>query len=217
MAAAPVVLSHWYKLLENLQASPMEFYGSVEQAVERRQVPDTERTRVDYFEGGAFSAKREYLRVRRGRLVFDICGAPFGTGFFVSWWLGELRSGPLMLLAIVAGMLFVTSLIFRVLGAGAGLLFFFVGVPAILWFLARHTPEELAGWDDPILVIPWIGPLYERWFRPLTYYKIDTTLMFQQAVHASVLDIVDDLTNTKGLRALSEDERKPILGQFFQR
>lgn len=26
-------------------------------------------------------------RVRRQELLFDICGAPFGNSFFVSWWL----------------------------------------------------------------------------------------------------------------------------------
>ena len=32
------------------------------------------------------SAKREYLRMQRGKYAFDICAAPFGNGFFVSWW-----------------------------------------------------------------------------------------------------------------------------------
>jgi hypothetical protein len=39
---------------------------------------------------GLLSAKREYLHVRRGKLAFDICGAPFGTGFFLSCWLAEM-------------------------------------------------------------------------------------------------------------------------------
>ena len=88
------VISHWYKLIENLQASSMEFYSSIESAIQRRQVPDTKPSRVDWRESGFTSARREYLRVARGRHVFDICGAPFGTGFFVSWWLGEARPSP---------------------------------------------------------------------------------------------------------------------------
>ncbi len=51
-------------------------------------------------EGGLFSGSREYLRVKRQEHVFDVCGAPFGRAFFVSWWLTEqqgcLRSLPLI-------------------------------------------------------------------------------------------------------------------------
>ncbi len=33
---------------------------------------------------------RIYQRIGRKKLVFDVCGAPFGKGFFVSWWMGPL-------------------------------------------------------------------------------------------------------------------------------
>jgi len=214
VAATPVVLSHWSKLVEGLQASPMEFYAAVEESVRRREMPESACSRVDYFEGGAMSAKREYLRVRRKRLVLDICGAPFGKGFFFSWWLGELRSGPGMLVGILFGLAILLFLAFQI-GTSIGILFFLFGIPAILWFLVNHAPEEFAGWDDPILGIPFVGPVYQRLFRPQTYYKIDTASMFQSAVHAAVLEIVDDLSKGKGLRALSEADRQPTLREFF--
>src|ERR1051326_5659672 len=97
------VISHWCTLIENLQASPMEFYGAVEAAISRRQVPETTNDHVEYKESGVLSAKRVYLHVTREKLVFDICGAPFGTGFFVSWWLveKELSLSPWVRIAIV--------------------------------------------------------------------------------------------------------------------
>ncbi len=164
-ATPSIVFSHWYQLIENLQASPLEFYKAVEQAIERREVPDAERSRVDWREGGLFSAKREYLRVRRKEFIFDICSAPFGNGFFVSWWLGEVPSGFLALLA----------------------------------------------------EIPVIGAFIQRFVRPATYYKLDTAHMFQESVRRAVLDVIDEMTTAKGLRALTELERKPILREFFQR
>ena len=85
------ILGHWSILIEGLQASPMEFYTQIEAALEQRKIPDIKRSRVDWREGGILSAKREYLRVTRREHILDICGAPFGTGFFVSWWLGEHR------------------------------------------------------------------------------------------------------------------------------
>lgn len=93
-----VVFSNWYHLLEGVKASPLEFYASVDRALERRQVPDSRSSRVEWKEGGLLSAKREYLRIRRKEYVFDICAAPFGDAFFVSWWLGEIPSGILALL-----------------------------------------------------------------------------------------------------------------------
>lgn len=161
MAARLLIISHWYQLIENLQTSPMDFYGAVERTVEARQLPDARTSRVDWREGGLMSAKREYLRVTRKQHVFDICGAPFGNGFFVSWWLGE--------------------------------------------------PEGcLTGF-------PFIGAALDFVRQPRTYYQYDTALMFQSAVHSAVLEVVDGLIKAKGLRALSELERKPILREFFGR
>ena len=37
------ILSHWYHLTEGLQFSSKAFYTAVEQAVERRKLPDVQR------------------------------------------------------------------------------------------------------------------------------------------------------------------------------
>lgn len=162
--APTLVISHWYNLLEGLQASPKEFYTAVEEAIRKRQVPDVKWFRADFPEGGPLSPRREYLRVTRRDHVFDICGAPFGNGFFVSWWLGELPGGCLALL----------------------------------------------------LAIPLLNLIVAPFVR-MTYYKIDTALMFQECVRLSVLEVIDGMTSAKGLRALSDLERKPILKELFKR
>ncbi len=217
-ASAPIVFSHWYQLIENLQASPMEFYASVEEGIKRRQLPDAKVSRVDWREGGLFSAQREYLRVGRGRNVFDICGAPFGNGFFVSWWLGELPSpyGPLALLGLGVGIFLLSGFFTMLFGTFAGLILAIPGIPLLFWVFARYLVGQVEGWDDALAAMPLLGGLYVRWFRPATYYRIDTALMFQSAVHQAVLGVVDEMTKAKGLRALSELERKPMLRQFFQ-
>jgi hypothetical protein len=104
------VQGHWSTLIENLQASPKEFFASVEKQIDRRRVPAMEYSRVDWKEGGLFSAEREYLRVSRERNVLaDICAAPYGTGFFVSWWLAELRPSPIGPTLAVLALLFNTD------------------------------------------------------------------------------------------------------------
>ena len=91
-APATMIISHWNTLIEGLKVSPKEFFAQVEQVLETKLIPDIKQSRADWREGGILSAKREYLRVFRKKLAFDICGAPFGNGFFISWWLGEVPS-----------------------------------------------------------------------------------------------------------------------------
>jgi hypothetical protein len=163
-AIPSVIFSHWYTLIENLQCSSMAFYQSVETGIGNRQVPQSSLSRVTWPEGGVFSARREYLRVKRKDLILDICAAPFGTGFFVSWWLGPKP----------------------------GLLGFFYSMPVV-------------------------GVIFGYLTRPFTFYRIDTALMFQEAVNDSVQEVIESLTKAQGLRSLTESERKPILRNFFQR
>ncbi len=160
-----LVFSHWYHLNENLQQSSQDFYSSVERAVKERNLPDVRISRIDFKEGGILSAKREYLRVKCKELVFDICAAPYGNGFFVSWWLGEKISGFLELL----------------------------------------------------LIIPFLGALIARTSKPGTYYRMDTMLMYQESVHLAVLEILDGIIAAKGIRTLTETERKPIMSDLFKR
>lgn len=92
-AAVTPPISHWSTLVENFNTSTKDFYTSVEQNVKTRQLPDVNLSRVDWKEGGMFSASREYLRIKRKKLIFDVCGAPYGNGFFVSWWLAAKPDG----------------------------------------------------------------------------------------------------------------------------
>jgi len=111
------------------------------------------------------SAKREYFRVQRKENIFDLCGAPFGKGYFFSWWLGSAQG-------------------------------FFLNL---------------------ISLIPFFGEMIINFIRPLTYYKIDTALMFQESVRLAILEVIDQQLQAKGLRALSENERKPILKDLYKR
>ena len=160
-----IPFAHWYHLVEGLQESSQQFYASLEQSVLKRQIKGVKNSRIEYREGGIFSGKREYLRVRWKEYIFDICAAPFGNGFFVSWWLGETP------------------------GALKALLF----------------------------AIPFLGPLLARTFKPMTYYQLDSTLMFQESIHLAVLEVVDQIMKVGGLRSLSESERKPVLQDLFKK
>jgi len=214
-ALASATISHWNHLIENLKASPKDFYVSVERAVRDRKAPEIAISRVDWKESGLFSAEREYLRVSRGKYIFDICGAPFGEGFFVSWWLGEARPSPLgptaAAIAVLVFIFYVTSSKFGFFG---GLFYTFVALAGIMVFLGAALGEKEAVY---LFVIPWVGPMFEHTFFPPTYFSIDTALMFQQTVHAAVMEVVDEMTKAQGIRPLTELERKPVLREFYKR
>lgn len=215
------LISHWYHLVENFQASPLEFYGSVERGIEARQVPEALRSRVDFREGGILSAHREYLRIARGRHVFDICASPFGNGFFFSWWLSERPSSltPFLTIGLFVAILVLGFLLMNELGFFEGLVFLLIGIAVFFVFFRLMVRQGTFGQDveHAMLDVPYIGAIYERIFKPTTYYRMDTALMFQESVRRAVLDGVDELTKAKGVRSLTELERKPILKEFFRR
>jgi len=84
-----LVNSRWYTPFPNMSFSAMEFYKSIEDALEKKEIADMKISRVTYSQGGIFSSNRDYLRIARGEYIFLICAAPFGTDFFVSWWGGQ--------------------------------------------------------------------------------------------------------------------------------
>lgn len=220
------IISHWPKLIENLQFSSQEFYERVEKALHDRQVPDIEVQRVDWKEGGLLSPRREYLRVTRERLVFDICGAPFGTGFFVSLWCGikPLRLGMLFLCVIILAVVWY-------LNPSA------TPQNGVYGFMSRHgvTPRNTTALliggavvlvlativvfgrrlDNVLIGVPVVGFFYERFFRSITYYRIDRMCMYEQAVRAAVMQVIDEITSPRGITPLSELDRRPILNQLF--
>ena len=187
----------------------MEFYASVEQAITRRQIPNCHLSRVEFKEGIG-SARREYLRALRGEHVVDIGAAPFGTGFFFSSWLaGTPALSALKKLGIVLGLWIAAGYLVYTFGVLTGLALSVAGL-----FLLLFVASQLGEWDTTILEIPGIGWIYGRFFSPPTYYRMDTALMFQESVHNAVLEVVDCITAAKGIRALTEAERKPILKAF---
>jgi len=228
MAQVANVVSHWDQLIENFQTSSLEFYNAVEQAVTNRAVPETHWSRIEHKEGGLASANRQYLRMHRGKYAFDICAAPFGNGFFVSWWLTEppLRFAILYTLGFLFGLMIAMNIAFTV-GFGIGTViqgYFFgvlfgggcavFGVPALLWLIGNGMRNGNVSGESTVLAMPLIGPIYERIFAPPTFYAIDTVLMFQESVHNAVLEVIDFMTTSKGVQALTESERKPVLKSF---
>jgi len=71
--------------------------------------------------------------------------------------------------------------------------------------------------DAWLMRMPLLYKFYERITRRNTYYRIDLILMFQSAVQAAVMEVVDKHIETQNLKPLSEWERKPTLSKLLMR
>lgn len=230
-AARPAVnvLSHWYSLYERGQFSSAEFYDSVEAELAERKLPRLRSSRPEFHEGGALSDKRVYLRLERERYAFDVCAAPFGTGYFFSYRMIEKpRSRLAFVLLLVACLV---AVVFA-LRTGLGLYELSIGAVGLLLLTMVASPRNVLpvrqgeakvvtveteenDFDSAILNIAVVGELYER-FRADTYYRYDTRLLFQTIVPDIVKRKVDDLTSRDGVTLLNAYEYSPLLGETYR-
>mgnify|MGYP000489423118 CR=1 FL=1 len=157
--------SRWNTLIDNFEYSPKEFYARLKTELESHGVTKISIRETTHKEGGMMSHYRLYLRATWKDYQYDICGAKFGHGFFVSWWL-----------------------------------------------LYKDSIEKIL-----ISKIPFVGGWLARKLYPVTYYRIDTASMFMSYAQSSVLKVIEDITNDKGIRALTKAEKKPVLNNIFIR
>ncbi|HVT56774.1 MAG TPA: hypothetical protein VHR45_00095 [Thermoanaerobaculia bacterium] len=205
----PQVEGHWHSLIEDFATSSLDFYELVKAGIARREIPDLKISQVEWKESGLGSGKRSYLRVSREGLNFDICAAPFGTGYFFSWWLAKI---PRVLLdfAVLFGIAFVGLILFAIAARqGCGGIFMgpilFFGMLFGLGFLVRYGEMGL---EPTVLSMRITGFFYGLIFRPTTYFNEDTAIMFQESVHNAVIEAIDQVTTAQGVRGLSEEARK---------
>jgi hypothetical protein len=212
------VLSHWYSLVENFNISGKEFYAAVEGELARRQVPGLDMSRVDFSEGGILSANREYLRMSRERLVFDICAAPFGTSYFFSMRFADLPAliRPWEILVFLLILFFSLLILWHVFGAFFGTILFIVAIGFGVWFLRNTINLGLKDLDATLIKTPVIGPIYEVFFRKETYYRQDTRLMYLEIVNAVVKQKVAEFTSAGGINLLNIRQHAPLLDDLYR-
>jgi hypothetical protein len=212
------VHKHWYAPLDNFQFNTGEFYRMVEKELAMRKVPNLQMSRVELSEGGILSDKREYLRLKRERLVFDICAAPFGTSYFFSFRFIELPLGikPVEMIVFLVGVGLAFVLLVKLLGTIYGILVFLLLLVAGVWLMRNAVALGLKDLDATLLKTPVIGPLYELLFRKETYYREDTRLMYLSTVNSITERLVEEVTAAKGVTLLKRYDRRPTLGELYQ-
>lgn len=212
-------LRHWYAYVEDFKTSPQEFYERVREEISRRQLPKVDANLTTRAEGLPFlSADRVYLRLRRTDMAYDLCAAPFGTGFFFSFRVSLLpiNFGLLDLLVLIFGFGYGGMVLLGSLGPVRGgqvviglLVFLALG----LWGAPRYG---LAWLDDLLLALPVIGPIYYHFFRIQTAYRRDTALVYLQAVERIFRRQVDELTLARGVKLSRTFDCDNVLGGAYE-
>lgn len=172
------VVDHWHEFVENFEMEPLEFYELVHQELNQRQVPGLGTFCVTHAEGGTGSADRLYLRLDRHAGHFDICAAPFGTGFYFSY--RYIVPTPV---GVVMGILW-----------GLGMIALVTGLATIFGYLHWLTAIPV-GMGAMLL---WTIAILSR--RKETYHRMDTNLMYLATVPTVVKKIVEQVTLHQGVQ-----------------
>ena len=209
MARSIDVLSHWHQSVEGLSISSLEFYDALEKALREKEATSLTSERIEWAEGGVMSDRRTYFRISQGRLVFDVCAAPFGKDFFFSWWMGRKRPEFASLIGCLAivGLLLLFIVSIWLAGVFKGLVLFLILATVALLAVQRALSDS--GIDDVFGAIPYVGPVYTRFFCPATYYSEDTRIMFEETVHRVVLGVLSGVLTLHKMEPLTPDSMKP--------
>jgi len=197
--------------IENFATSTDEFYRSIEAELELMQVPDLQLSREYFREGGLLSAQREYLRLRRERLIFDVCAAPFGTSFFFSVRFSEI---PVVLYVwqLLLALIFlaaVGAVYWTIMGPVWGGVMFALNITAVFMLLPNLVSLHLYRLDDFLMQVPVFGIIYECLFRPETYYREDTRTMYVETMKIVVQRRIDEVTGEAGLQLTNIESLQP--------
>lgn len=212
------VIDHWYALVPGFNTSTKEFYTAIETELKEREVPGLEIFHVNFAEGGALSRQREYLRMTRERLVFDVCAAQFGTAYFFSCRFAEIPAAIKLwqLIAVLIAGFMTIALASKFLGLILGALVLLAGFVLLIYTLRNAVAMGLKDLDATLIKSPVVGPIYENWFRGETYYRHDTRLMYCDTVNALVKAKLEETTGAKGIKLIRYMENCPMLSELYK-
>ena len=170
--------------------SAQTIYQNIIDAVEQLKIPGVRYGPRILHESGLFSAYRAYLQIRREFSEFLVCAAPVGESYFLA--VRKIDRFPhvkwfhyLPVFGLI-GMAFLQGVVLDGLMGGFLVMAMFI---TLVWTIFRYGSHSARNWfSEHLHEIPWIGPIYLRWFRPDTFY--------QQDIHVAFLTLVDGVIKT---------------------
>ena len=210
--AGPEVIEHWFTLIPSQQFSSNEFYAAIETEIKAQKVPALDISRIEVSEGGLLSDNREYLRMKRERLTFDVCAAPVGINYFFSYrfYVEQVRIEPWQIAVLLIALWFLLEGSVRFLGLFLGPMLLLMGLVFLGWMMRNAIGLGLRDLDTTFLKLPILGPIYERYFRKDSYYRQDLRIAYCSIVSGIVKGSVESMTGAKGIKLLKEFRYSPV-------
>ena len=212
-----VQLNHWRVALPDFRVSVKDFYAGIRKAIEKQEIPNLEVSTIGFPEGGRFSPSREGLRVRHERFVYDLYAAPYGTHWYFSNRMAEIRIRILrlwqLLLLVLLG-IGVYAIYPATFGGLLGTGVFIVSVFTVLMILAMLSEHDL---DAVLLSIPVVGTLYEWFFRRETDYRYDIRLMFFDVVDSTIRSEVERVAKAQGVDEVTFHNEPPPVPAWLRK
>jgi hypothetical protein len=208
----PEEIKSWRSRADGLSIATEDFYAAVEKELAARQVPGLELSRVRFSEGVLLSGEREYLRMRRERLIFDVGAGMFGTDWFCSCRFAQIPfrlhawEVLLVLLLLISIVIGYTELFGIVFGIG----FFLTTAIGIVLLTRNASALGLRDFDAWLLQVPVLGAIYEGLIRNNeSYYLEDARAMYVDTVDAVVRKVVNAMTSGQGVQQIEFVDSKP--------
>jgi hypothetical protein len=213
------MLDHWIAPVEGFSFPPSEFYATVEKEMARLKIPGMRISQKLFHEGGILSDKRLYLRLLRERLAFDICAAPFGSGYYF-FSCRMMRLMPIIKLWHIAVVAFFFGTIYALLIQFLEPKFAMIALAglflAIGQILRNPIALGLSDLDLTLLNIPVIAPFYEILFRKFSYYRHDMEIMYLQTIPQIIKRLAEEVTGGQGIRLERQYQYSPVLGNLYK-
>ena len=197
----PMVYAHWFVPLPDFASDTELFYRSMEEGMARQRMPTVETERIDFLESGLLSRPRTYYRMRRERLVFDLCSSPFGAGWFYSFRAASLpRSLTLFeIILTILGMGSFFALYCQHYGWRTGGMVFAASLAFLL--LVFLMARRWGSLDDFLIHLPVVGALYETFVRRDTYFQQDQRLVTAHLLEALARDKIIEFCTAGGVES----------------
>jgi hypothetical protein len=215
---------NWVVHAPGFSVSSREFYNTLEATLRARNYPAVEFKRVVFSEGGEggllgmIERKREYFRIMRERMFFDLCAASYGPDSFFSCHSGEIPSVVTVrdLASLVAILFFIAWLLTHAFGLFPGALATLVLIGLAIFFLMNVLKLGMGSVDRALLKMPAIGAIYAARLRRDSYYRADTRLLFLNIINDLVNDEVERTVGANGVKLLTRHVRKSILDELYR-
>lgn len=204
----PIVFEQWITPVLDFESNVSKFYEAVEDELKRWEVPELVTKRITYKDGGPLSPAREYLRLQRENLVFDICSAKFGRSWYFSsraavlprnlrWW---------EVFVFLGATLWIGAAYWYIFGIVMGGIA--MGMTLLMLLVMMISARSWNGLDDVLLRLPVLGAFYEAWFRFESYYRDDARRVYVSMVDFFVREKVKEFAAAEGIDEVQFNEVK---------